>query len=57
MEGHLQFLLKVRGLKGKSFRSKVRSSNGILWGEGGGASKQKRAMMGIWIFSGTAHYL
>ena len=32
IEGQLQFLLKVRGLKSKSFRNKVRSTNGILWG-------------------------
>ena len=36
MEGHLQFLLKVRGLKGKSFRNKVRSTKlefcGGMWG-------------------------
>ena len=41
MEGHLQFLLKVRGLKGKSFRNKVRSTKLEFCG-GCGASKQKK---------------
>ena len=41
MEGHLQFLFKVRGLKSKIFRNKVRSTNEILWGVGWGfKSKQ-----------------
>ena len=30
MEGHLQFLFKVRSLKCKSFRKKVQSTNGIF---------------------------
>ena len=52
------FIFEVRGLKSKSFRNKVRSTNGIFFvgGGGGGALKQKRAMEGTWIFSGTAHY-
>ena len=53
MEGHLQFLLKVRGLKGKSFRNKVQSTKLEFCG-GCGASKQKRTIGGTWIFSGTA---
>ena len=36
MEGHLQFLFKVRG-----FRNKVRSTNGILLGGGVGLQNKK----------------
>ena len=41
MESHLQFLFRVRGLKSKSFRNKVRSTNGILWVGGVGLQIKK----------------
>ena len=41
MEGHLQFQFKVRGLKSKSFRNKVRSTNGISRGGGVGLQNKK----------------
>ena len=41
VEGHLQFLFKVRDLKSKSFRNKVRSTNGILWGNVGLQNKKE----------------
>ena len=53
MEGHLQFLFKVRGLKSKSTKQSTKHQWNFV---GGGASKKKRAMEGTWIFSGTAHY-
>ena len=57
MEGHLQFLLKVRGLKSKSFGNQVRSTKEILCGGGGGALKEERAMEETWIFSVFLLYL
>ena len=48
MEGHLQFLFKVRGLNSKRFRNKVRSTNGILRGDVG-LQNEKRAMGGFMI--------
>ena len=42
MEGLLQFLFKVRGLKSKSFRNKERTTNEILW-EGGWGFKTKKS--------------
>ena len=54
MEGHLQFLLKVRGLKGKSFRNKVRSTK-LEFCEDVGLQNKKEPYGGTWIFSGTAH--
>ena len=56
MEGHLQFLFKVRGLKSKSFGNQVRRTNEIFFFGGGGALKEERAMEGTWIFSAPAHY-
>ena len=50
MEGHLQVLFKVRGLKSKSLVTKYEAPMKFC-GAWGGASNQKRAMEGTWIFS------